>query len=186
VNLSSKIKVTLPCGTIVDLKNTVTYKGVDYIGRAIGERLIIGITHLYLRYATIFVDADDPETNFGDKKDLKAITRNDFNVLNGSAGLGVLPLTAGAKLSKQNSNYESNVITYSKDFSQTDLTNFKPADSSQTNYSSIYYMGLGIREPGAPAEEDTIFSIMRLKDGKNFGIPSSGQVTVDYKLILDF
>ena len=186
MNLSSEIEVTLPCGSTIDLRNTITYKGADYIGRAIGERLVIGVTHLYLRHATIFVDADDPETHFGEKKDLKAVTREDFNVLNGSAGLGVLELTKGAKLSNQNQNYESNVITYSKDFSQTQLTNFKPADSSQTNYSSVYYMGLGIREPGNSINDDIIFSVMRLKDGKNFGIPSSGQVTVDYKLILDF
>lgn len=186
MKLSSDIKVTLPCGKVINLTNSLTYKGVDVIGKAIGERSIIGITHLYLRYATIFVDADDPETEFGDKKDIKKVTRDDFNILNGSTGLGVLELTQGAALSKQNDNYNSNIVTYTKNFSESDLTDFKPADTTQTNYSNIYYMGLAIREPGKTEADDIIFSIMRLRRGKYFGIPSAGQVTIDYKLILDF
>lgn len=185
MKLSSDIKITLPCGKEIKLKNSLTYAGADIIGKAIGERSIIGITHLYLRYATIFVDADDPATNFGNKKDIKKVTREDFNVLNGSSGLGILELTQGAKLSSTDSNYKTNLVTWEKTFSQSDLTNFQPADSAQTNYSNVYYMGLGIREPGRTIDDDIIFSVMRLERGKYFGIPSAGQVTVDYRLILD-
>ena len=35
-------------------------------------------------------------------------------------------------------------------------------------------------------QSDRLFSVIKLKEGEYFGIPSSGQVDVKYTLILDF
>ena len=38
MNLKSEIKVTLPCGRELNLKNSLTYKGVDRIAEIIAGR----------------------------------------------------------------------------------------------------------------------------------------------------
>jgi hypothetical protein len=192
VKLSSKIKVKLPCGREIDLTNTITYGGVDVLTRAIANKKIIEITHLYLRHATVSTDADDPATNFGESKNIKAVWRKDFEQTNGSARLDILPLGNNGSIGFSDRNKYgpnhidgvtlNNEIVYEVSFSPSDLTNFMPADSAQ-NYSNVYYMGLASRIQG---QQDRLFSVMKLKEGEYFGIPSGGQVDVRYKLILDF
>lgn len=192
MHLSSKIKIKLSCGKEIDVNNTITYGGVDVLTHAIANKKVIEIKQLYLRHATVSTDADDPATNFGIGKDLKATTIKDFEIKNGSAELDVLSLNNIGNIQYSDSNkygpYHidnvvlNNEIVYNVSFSPSDLTNFKPADSAQ-NYSNVFYMGL---VANLTAQSDRLFSVIRLKEGEYFGIPSSGQVDVSYKLILDF
>ena len=192
MKLSAEIKVRLPCGKEIDVNNTITYGGVDVLTRAIANKKIIEITDLYLRHATVSTDADDPATNFGIGKDLKATNIKDFEIKNGSAELDVLSLNnVGSIQYSDNIKYGpyhidgavlNNEIVYNVSFSPSDLTNFKPADSAQ-NYSNVFYMGLVTK---LTTQSDRLFSVIKLKEGEYFGIPSSGQVDVKYTLILDF
>lgn len=179
MRLLGKIKITLADGSEIHCENNITYAGADELGKAISERKVIVINKLYLRYATVITDANDVATNFNENNDLKAVKLKDFTTLGGSAGFSQQDLTSGSSLSGSDSRFVSNVVSFKKQFGPTDLpSDFIPADSAGTNYSNIYYMGLG-------TDEDIVFSVKRLERGKYFGIPSTGQVTIDYKLVLD-
>ena len=194
MKINSTIQVTLPNGSVLHLKNSLTYAGVDRVAETMsGRGKGVNFTHFYIRHATAKSDADDPETNFSPARDLKTVGYTDFNSDNGSAGKAILELTQGSEVYSTNSNYTSNVIDFPISFNATDMgSKFK--DTNQANYSMVYYMGLASRPMSVPTggsetklqagEYDTILSVIQLQENNFFGIPSTGTVGVNYQLNL--
>jgi hypothetical protein len=195
MNISSTIEVTLPNGRVLNLKNSLTYAGVDRVTETMsGRGKGVNFTHFYMRHATSKSDAEDPETNFYSTRDLRAVTYDDFNTLNGSTGNAILELTQGNEIySTDDSKYTNNIIEFPISFNATDMGN-KFKDTNQANYSMVYYMGLASRPLTVPTggsessliagEYDKILSVIRLEENNFFGIPSTGTVGVNYQLNL--
>jgi|GEM_PF-4353468 hypothetical protein len=197
MNIDSSIEVTLPNGRVLNLKNSLTYGGVDILASAIAGRSTINFTHFYIRHATVKSDADDPETNFHVNKDLHAVTHADFTAENGSAGYSILDLNTGIELrTSDTQKYTQNVVKFPVTFNAIDM-GLKFKDTNQSNYSIIYYMGLASRPMTIPAEYvdgtqteldegkyDVITSVIKLGENDYFGIPNTGTVSVGYDLKL--
>jgi len=198
VKIDSEIKVTLPCGREVILKNSLTYAGVDRLSNIIaGRKTGINFNKFYIRHATSAGDASDPETFFHVSRDTKKCTVTDFQTENGSAGLSVLDITAGSELvTSDEDRYVSNIVRFPISFKASDL-GLKFIDTNQANYSIVYYMGLAERPEinELPAgynlteydngNYDTILSVIELSENDWFGIPSTGTVNLKYDLNLE-
>ena len=196
MNLSSKIEVTLSCGRVINLENTLTYTGVSEITKLLSTRRTnLNFTHLYVRYASTKSDANDVSTSFNTLNDIKSTGVSDFKTTLGTAGFSIFPITSGSQiLSTDLDKYECNAIRFEVSFSAADLgSNFKTTNKS--NYSIIHYMGLAERpDPSSIAnlvqsdydqgEYDNILSVLRLSDTDLFGIAASGSVDVKYDLNL--
>ena len=195
MELTSSIQVSLPCGREIDLTNTLTYVGVSSITKLLARRTSsLEFTHLYLRYATVRIDADDASTNFNSQEDIKTVNVEDFKNELGSAGYAVFQLTSGVQILKTDDNYEANIIRFPVSFQAAQLgSKFK--STNLTNYSIIYYMGLAERPQPTTISNfvqadydagvyDEILSVIKIGDKDLFGLPDTGTVDVKYDLNL--
>lgn len=197
MNLTSSIKVDLPCGKQVSLSNTLTYTGVNSITRLLGKRQSeLEFTHLYLRYATVRIDADEAATNFSSQKDIRKCSVEDFKTELGSASFAIFPITAGSQLMSSDTElYQANIIRFAVSFQAAGL-GVKFKDTNLSNYSIIYYMGLAERPKAGlipnfdqtkhdAGDYDNILSVIRISDEDLFGVPATGTVDVKYDLNLN-
>ena len=195
MELTSSIQVSLPCGREIDLTNTLTYLGVSSITKLLARRTSsLEFTHLYLRYATVRIDADDASTSFNSQAEIKETSAEDFKNELGSAGYAIFELSSGVQLLKTDDKFEANVIRFPVSFQASQLgSKFKA--TNRTNYSIIYYMGLAERPPQNTIDNfvqseydaggyDKILSVIKIGDKDLFGLPDTGTVDVKYDLNL--
>ena len=98
MQLSSQIEVTLSCGRVINLENTLTYTGVSEITKLLSARRTnLNFTHLYVRYASTKSDANDVSTSFNTLNDIKSTGVSDFKTTLGTAGFSIFQSLAGLK-----------------------------------------------------------------------------------------
>lgn len=187
-----RISVKTQCGKVVreiTKTNKLTYQGADIVAAAMSQRGVLDINGLYVRYAQNEVDARAANTNFGETKDIRKVTKSDFEDTTGSAGGALIHDGSVAEPLAVNSNYEGNKLTFDFSYSAGDL-----GEDFTAGISEVYFMGLAKEEavttpPSTDCDGHTsmvnkIFSVLSLAEEERYTLAPNQQINVSYDIAI--